>query len=40
MADIGKKIRRIRIEPERVAPRPEPMPQPKRKPAKEPARRR
>ena len=38
MADIGKKIRRIRIEPEPVAPRPEPKPEPRREPAKEPVR--
>lgn len=29
MADIGKPIRRIRIEPERVAPQPDPTPEPK-----------
>lgn len=30
MADIGKPIRRIRVEPERVAPKPTPV-EPKRK---------
>jgi hypothetical protein len=35
MADIGKPVRRIRVEPERVAPTP---PTPKPSPPKEPVR--
>lgn len=31
MADIGKPIRRIRVEPERVSPVPEPAKEPERK---------
>lgn len=36
MADIGRPLRRIRVEPERVAPEPKPekAPAPKREPAK------